>query len=140
MDDVVQGDKFVAPTKVEKPTGESSVEGHKYTMDDLDLPSTPTNQGIPDKKPSSKLKLYSIYCEPCGYKKITDGSDVKGLIEFKTSPVPGGQPYRDMNTGEVRTPEARPQPKKFKCPNCGRVVTVRKVADSSNQSGRSYDD
>lgn len=93
-----------------------------------------------DFNPSSKLKLYSIYCEPCGFKKLTDGSDVAGLVPYKQSRIPGGMPYRDQATGQIVTPPSRPNSKKFKCPKCGRVVTVRKVADPSNQTGRSFDE
>ena len=90
--------------------------------------------------PSSQLKLYLIYCEPCGFKKLTDGSDVSGLVPYKQSRIPGGSPYRDPATGQMVTPESRSNSKKFKCPKCGRVVTVRKVADPNNYTGRSFDE
>ena len=90
--------------------------------------------------PSSKLKMYAIYCEPCGFKKLTDGSDIAGLTPYMQSKIPGGSPYRDQTTGQIVTPPSRSNSKKFKCPNCGRVVTVRKVADPNNQTGRSFDE
>ncbi len=95
---------------------------------------------LPEAKPSSKLKLYTLYCEPCGYKRLMDGSNVTDLIPYKQAMIPGGSPYRDPATGEIKTPPSRPNSKKFKCPNCGRVATVRKVADPNTTTGRSFDE
>lgn len=108
---------------------------------DIGLVNKGTDYVEPKKDDEApKLKLYSIYCEPCGFKKLTDGSDVAGLIPYKQSSIPGGSPFRDPLTGQIKTPPAKQNSKKFKCPKCGRVVTVRKVADPNTQTGRSFDE
>jgi len=120
---------------------QKSVEGQTLTHDMINRGTdTPARVDNDDANPSSKLKLYSIYCEPCGFKRLTDGSDVAGLIPYRQSAIPGGSPYRDLATGQIVTPQARPNSKKFKCPKCGRVVTVRKVADPNTYTGRSFDE
>jgi predicted RNA-binding Zn-ribbon protein involved in translation (DUF1610 family) len=123
LQNTVEG-SFIHPERINRGTMQMSAPEE----DDLDF------------KPMNKLKLYSIHCEICGFKKITDGSDVAGLVPYKQSRIPGGSPYRDPTTGQIVTPMSRPNSKKFKCPNCGRVVTVRKVADPGNYTGRSYDE
>ena len=139
-DDAVKGmtirEAEIEAVKAHAEALQRSVEGQTLTADQI-------NQGTvapPKAAPMSKLKLYSIYCEPCGFKRLTDGSDVAGLVEYKQSMIPGGSPYRDPATGQIKTPPARPNSKKFKCPKCGRVVTVRKVADPNNTTGRSFDE
>jgi predicted RNA-binding Zn-ribbon protein involved in translation (DUF1610 family) len=120
---------------------QKSVHGSFIETDRINRGTTPkVKEDDDDFQPMNKLKLYIIYCEPCGFKKLTDGSDVSGLIPYKQSRIPGGSPYRDQATGQILTPESRPPSKKFKCPKCGRVVTVRKVADPNNQTGRSFDE
>jgi len=73
------------------------------------------------------VKLYQLYCEICNYKRITDGSDVEDLNEIKTSSVPAGVPYIDFETNNVIVPKSKKQMRKFKCPNCGRLVMPRKI-------------
>lgn len=145
-DQVVEGERFVikdraaeiAEVKAHAEELQKSVDGNHIS---IDLVNRGTEAPpVAEFKPSNQLKLYSIYCEPCGFKKLTDGSDVSGLIPYKQSMIPGGSPYRDAATGEIKTPPAKPNSKKFKCPRCGRVVTVRKVADPNTITGRSFDE
>jgi predicted RNA-binding Zn-ribbon protein involved in translation (DUF1610 family) len=88
------------------------------------------------------VKTYQLYCDYCGYKRITDGSDVQDLREIKTSPVPGGVPQLDPlakktvvvalhqpaveSSGQI-VPKPSSQRKKFKCPKCGRVIMARQI-------------
>lgn len=71
-------------------------------------------------------KTYIIYCEPCGFKKIVlDPSDV-GLPEVETSSIQGRIPVLDKEIKKTKTfPHITTMPK-FKCGQCGRVVTLRK--------------
>lgn len=84
-------------------------------------------------------KMYQLFCDACSYKRITDGSDVQDLKEIKTSPIPRGAPQIDPEAPKVTTPvfgapavvtgSLRKQPdikqkKRFKCPDCGRVITA----------------
>ena len=73
------------------------------------------------------IKTYLLYCEICGYKRITDGSDATDLVEVKTSPLFTGAPKLDSITKKVFVPKAKPQRKRFKCPKCGRIVFPRQI-------------
>jgi predicted RNA-binding Zn-ribbon protein involved in translation (DUF1610 family) len=72
-------------------------------------------------------KMYMLLCEICGYKRITDGTDVKDLVEVKTSPLFTGAPKIDPLTKKVVQPKEKKRKKRFKCPKCGRVVFPRKI-------------
>lgn len=78
------------------------------------------------------IKNYQFYCDYCGYKRLTDGSDVQDLVPVKQCPVPAGVPYLDPVTKKIVTPKAFNRPKKFKCPKCGRVITARKIVTETN--------
>ncbi len=71
-------------------------------------------------------KTYVIYCEPGGFKKVVTDPSSTGLPEIKTSPVPGRVPVLDKETNKTLTfQDVTPMPK-YKCPNCGRGVVMRK--------------
>jgi predicted RNA-binding Zn-ribbon protein involved in translation (DUF1610 family) len=72
-------------------------------------------------------KTYIIYCDPCGYKKVVEDPTNVGLPPFQTSSVQGRIPVLDKATNKTKKfPEVTTMPK-FKCPGCGRVVTLRKL-------------
>jgi len=73
------------------------------------------------------IKYYQFYCDFCGYKRMTDGSDIQDLVPVKQSPIPAGVPYLDPVTKKTVTPKSYNRPKKFKCPQCGRVISARKI-------------
>jgi len=75
------------------------------------------------------IKLYQLYCDACHWKRITDGSNIKDLVEVKRSPILGGVPKLDPVTQKLIVPKAHKLPKRFKCPTCGRLVTPRKIKD-----------
>jgi hypothetical protein len=72
-------------------------------------------------------KLYKLYCEVCNWQKITDGTDADSMYKIKTAPVPGGVPVYDAEKKKIIQKKAQEQPKKFRCPNCGRVVIPKKI-------------
>lgn len=78
------------------------------------------------------IKKYLVYCEPCGYKRITDGSNDYDLTKVPRSEVPGGYPKLDLIKKEVKEPKSKSQPIMVKCPKCGRGVRVRKL-DGKNE-------
>lgn len=78
------------------------------------------------------VKTYQLYCEICGFKRITDGSDCTDLVEIKQGTVPRGIPFYDVEKKTIVTPEPMPKKKKFKCPKCGRVVMARKLNEQQN--------
>ena len=76
------------------------------------------------------IKTYQLYCEICNWKKITDATDVEEkLYEHKTSPIPGGAPQLDPVEKKTVVKKAQQQPRKFRCPQCGRVVIPKQIGD-----------
>ena len=75
------------------------------------------------------IKLYQLYCEYCHWKRITDGSDIQDLIEIKKSSIQRNIPKLNPATKEVIPSKFKKQPKKFKCKDCGRPVSPKKIAD-----------
>lgn len=73
------------------------------------------------------IKQYQLYCDHCGYKRFSDGTDVQDLVAVKTSDIPRGVPYLDPVTKKTVVPPAMKQPKKFKCPQCGYVIKPRAI-------------
>lgn len=78
------------------------------------------------------IKTYLLYCEICNYKKITDGSD-GSLVEVKTSPIMTAGPTLDPETKKAKPAKFKPQRKRFKCPQCGRVIFPRKLETNEEQ-------
>ena len=70
--------------------------------------------------------LYQLFCELCAYKRLTDGTDVGDLVEVRTSPIPRGAPTLDPEMN-ISVPPAIRQQKRFKCPNCGRVIKAKRL-------------
>jgi DNA-directed RNA polymerase subunit RPC12/RpoP len=90
------------------------------------------------RRPAKRMMLF---CEPCGYKEIVEpNEEPKGLFEIKTSVVQTNLPTIDPMTNKaihVALPDpktqqlvnkaSRPQPKKYKCPKCGRGVRLKEL-------------
>jgi hypothetical protein len=73
-------------------------------------------------------RQYVLFCEPCGYKQMLDKpTDVPGLVPIKTAPVPGGIPTLDPVTKKMTQKDDYILMPKYKCPKCGRGVTVKRV-------------
>jgi predicted RNA-binding Zn-ribbon protein involved in translation (DUF1610 family) len=89
------------------------------------------------------LKSYQFLCEHCGYKRFSDGTDIKDLVEIPTSPIPRGSPQLNAQakksttvgglhqpaviTTGISVPPSIKQDKKFKCPKCGFVIKAKKI-------------
>ena len=80
------------------------------------------------------IKKYLVYCEPCGYKRITDGSSDEDLKKVPRSDVPGGAPQLDPQTKKVKFKKSTPQPTMVKCPKCGRGIRVRKLKQKNEEN------
>ena len=82
---------------------------------------------------------YRMYCDYCGYNKVTDGQDVKGLVEYKRSPIQRGIPQYDPAKKQMVTKDPIHLPKQFKCPGCGRLIRARKLSGvlAGNDKGKS---
>ena len=76
-------------------------------------------------------KSYRFYCEICNFIKITDGRGEQDLVEIKRCPIPGGIPVLNKESGETDTPKAIKQPRLFRCPRCGRGMSVRKISSTA---------
>jgi predicted RNA-binding Zn-ribbon protein involved in translation (DUF1610 family) len=72
------------------------------------------------------IKTYLLYCEICNYKKITTSNN-EPLIEVKTSPIMIQLPKIDPETKKSTVATFKQQKKRFKCPNCGRVIFPKKI-------------
>lgn len=83
------------------------------------------NLDLPKKEPT---KFYRLYCEICGYCKVTDGVDVK-LVEYQRSKIQGHIPILDQASGKTIISELKSLPKKYKCPQCGRLIGARSVKE-----------
>lgn len=77
------------------------------------------------------IKRWFLYCEPCSYKRIITAEEPNcdDLVEIKSSPIPKAGPALDPEAKSIKTPKPAEQPKKVKCPNCGRGVIVKKLPD-----------
>jgi ubiquitin C-terminal hydrolase len=73
--------------------------------------------------------LYRLYCEMCSFNRYTDGTDVTDLIPYKRCDVQTSVPKLDPISKKVTTKKPISLPKQFKCPNCGRLITARKVVE-----------
>jgi len=85
-------------------------------------------------------KTYLLYCNFCGFKKITDGTKEKDMIEIKVSPLFLSPPTLDPITNKTIEAKFKKRPKRFKCPNCGRVIFPKKLKDNEKQVGYQPDD
>jgi hypothetical protein len=80
------------------------------------------------------IKFYKLHCEICNWGKVTNGAEVEEkLYEYKTSPIPVGIPQFDKENNKVVVREPQKQPRKFRCPKCGRVVIPRQIQDPQEQ-------
>jgi hypothetical protein len=73
--------------------------------------------------------VYRLNCEICSWNKIVKGEEL-GLHELKTSPVPVNTKRWDSVKNELVQIDVKKQPKKLRCPKCGRVVIPKKIDDS----------
>lgn len=91
------------------------------------------------------MKLYQFYCDYCGYKRITNGTDIQDLTQVKQSPIPRGVPVIDPTapkttnpilgeqpeiSSNIKTPDSIKRKKRFKCPGCGRLIAARQIKGS----------
>ncbi len=80
------------------------------------------------------IKTYRIYCEICGYNRITDGSseEDKNMQEIKRSPIQKNIPVLGED-GKIVPSSNIKQPKMFKCPTCGRGIRARKIINAKQE-------
>lgn len=91
--------------------------------------------------PNQPAKRMMLFCEPCGYKRILEAEELpKDLPEIKSCAVQTNiptidsvtnkainVPVVDPKTKQLVNKSERPQPKKFKCPKCGRGVRLKEL-------------
>lgn len=71
-------------------------------------------------------KTYQLFCEYCNYRKITDGTNIN-LVEYKTADIQVKIPNIDSESGKMTEGTFRALPKRFKCPQCGRLIRPKIV-------------
>ena len=63
------------------------------------------------------VKQYILFCHVCGWKKLTDGSDLQDMVEVKTCNHCSGA-------------------RQFKCPGCGRLVRAAGARTATRTDGQ----
>jgi hypothetical protein len=85
-----------------------------------------TNQTSQNKKAHNERTM--IFCEFCNYKRIIEiGEKIADMPESKTSDIQIKIPQLDPITGKTIPSKFVPQPKRYKCPKCGRAAKVREL-------------
>ncbi len=79
------------------------------------------------------IKRYRLYCQHCHYNRYTDGTDVQDLVEIPQPKIQGNIPYLDPVEKKMVVPEFKSRPKKFRCPDCGRMITPKKLEETPNE-------
>jgi hypothetical protein len=63
---------------------------------------------------------YMLLCNHCNNKVFTDGKDLSNLVEVPTANIP--------KRGDGKSKETVEQKKKLKCPKCGYLFHIVKLA------------
>jgi hypothetical protein len=83
-------------------------------------------------------QYHKLHCEICNWTKVTS-SEQLGLYEVKRSTIQGRIPYLDENNKTI-VPKFKKQPKKYRCPKCGRGVKATKVANPQEKIDRYHEE
>jgi len=71
---------------------------------------------------------YRLNCEICGFNLYSNDSNIK-LVEYKRSAIQGTLPKIDESTGKFVPGTMINLPKKYKCPQCGRLLSAIKMKE-----------
>lgn len=77
-------------------------------------------------------KRFSLFCEPCGFRTTIADIDKVELIEIKTTYIQGKLPTL-VQDKIVNKPNLN-RPRKFKCPKCGRGITIKELQGSLSKA------
>jgi len=93
------------------------------------------------KKPDN-TKRWFLFCEPCAFKKIIKADDPAdaGLVEIPQAKIPGGVPVLDPKTKKAKDKPDLSRMKKFKCPQCGRGVMIKKLPEVYEKAYKEIDE
>jgi len=78
-------------------------------------------------------EIYQLFCNKCGWKRVSDHSDAHDLFEIKTVDVPKGIPHIDPVNGSMCIPKSLKRKKKYRCPNCGFAVSFHKIENPQEE-------
>ncbi len=84
-------------------------------------------------------EICQLFCDKCGWKRIDKNSEIKDLVEIKTTDIPKGIPHIDPANGDMIVPKPLKRPKKYKCPNCGFAIIPRKIENPQEGVEQSMD-
>lgn len=76
-------------------------------------------------------KVFRLYCEICNWQQIVENLESIDLIETKNSAVQTNIPK--LVEGKTVLSKNKNQVRKFKCPNCGRLV-IPKLIDNPQET------
>lgn len=83
---------------------------------------------LPNSKVQTNNTRRMIFCEICSYKRIIEPNEnITDLAENKTSKIQVKIPQLDPVTGKTIKGTFVAQPKRYKCPKCGRSAKVREL-------------
>lgn len=83
---------------------------------------------LPNSKAQTSNIRRMIFCEICSYKRIIEPNEnINDLVENKTSKIQVRIPQLDPVTGKTIPGTFVAQPKRHKCPKCGRAAKVREL-------------
>lgn len=68
-----------------------------------------------------------LFCEPCAYKQIIEKDNSEDLRTIPTSPIPLGYLKKTKE-------KEKQQPKKTKCPKCGRGVALKTLPEAYSKA------
>jgi hypothetical protein len=73
------------------------------------------------------IKRYRLYCQHCHYNRLSDGADLSDLVEIPQAEIQGNIPHLDPVTKKTIAPKSKKRPKRFRCPDCGRMIAPKKL-------------
>lgn len=71
---------------------------------------------------------YRLNCEICGFNLYSNDSNIK-LVEYKRSAIQSSLPKIDEATSKMIPGKMINLPKKYKCPQCGRLLSAIKMKE-----------
>jgi predicted RNA-binding Zn-ribbon protein involved in translation (DUF1610 family) len=84
-------------------------------------------------------KIYQLFCNNCGWKRIGEPPDAKDLFEIKSTDIPKGIPHIDPVNGDMITPKSIKRNKKYRCPKCGFSIIFYKIENPQEEVEQNMD-
>lgn len=85
------------------------------------------------------MAQFTVYCDCCNFRDIVDGDPQhfgNRLYQYNTSPCPSRIPKLDREKREITSPDPIGLMPKFRCPQCGRAITAKKIRKKDQTNGQ----